>query len=467
MKLSTLTSATLTFATLSAAFVLMPHVSSVKAQDDAITGGKKAVSDKLNIASNIQGQERDVIAASMSSLAPEDRENVIMIDGDGNAHANKTWLLNQGSVGLPKGDNVYEDGTGQQFSMPEQTEKPSLSTPQSTADVDSINPKTSQPGLLNPHVYTPTPYPNSGPYRRVWSSIPSLVGPSGNLIPSDTGIGHSYEDATVYLPSRYTPRKHPGVFERVSAATTAVGGTNDTAAIYMGGWSASYNNGTAIIPYDSVDAGFTHDNGSNTSTTHTVQPVRDSWVMTVYSHSGVGPPQVQKPDGVAFAFRLLADQTVPFKFYISHDSSGGQTYFNLVATAHGQSYDINPATHHYDDLGTHTWTISVLIVEPQADAWHVDGTGVVLKRMTTIGQNGHNDPSTCSYVRNVKWTNCRIGVSGQAPNSYVTKWDYTHTGGTENYLANKVHVTDLKPDPSAPGQLDYTHETDRIQLCGR
>lgn len=447
MKLSTLT-----FAALSAAFVLMPHVSSVKAQNDAITGGKKAASDKLNIASNIQGQERDVIAASMSTLAPEDRENVIMIDEDGNAHANKSWLLNQGSIGVSEENNVYEDQMGHSFSMPQQVEKP-ISLVQTISDL----PTSVRSDLLKPKVYTPVTYPGSGYYRRVWSTVPA----------SDSVIGHSYAEATVYLPSRYVPAKHPGIFERISASTVAEAGTHDTGCVYLGGWSAGYtdanNKKFAGAP---ADAGFSHDNGSNTAnSSRTVQPARDSWVMTIYYNR----LNNQRPAKVTFAFRLLADQTVPFKFYISHDAASGDTFLNLAATAHAQSYTANSTTHQYDDLGTHTWTISVKANLPN-DAWHIDGRGVVLKRMTTIAQDNGQKPTTCSYIRNVQWTHCRIGVSDQAPNAYVEDWDYTHTGGTENYPAspsNRVRVKDLNPDPSAPGHLDYRQETDNISMCGR
>ena len=401
-----------------------------------------------------------MMASSMNTLAPEDRENVILIDGNGKAHANKAWLLAQGSTAVHIRDNQYQDSLGHRFSMPQPTEKPCASS--DTSDNTTLS-TFSKPVTGKPNVYNPGPYPGSGPYRRVWSTVPT----------TDVAAGHSYEDATVYLPSSHTPARHPGIFERVTAATVSQAGTHDTGCVYMGGWSAGYVDATGNYQaFAPVDAGFTHDNGSNAyNPTYTVQPVRDSWVMTIFYNPGGGSRNFQQAVGVNFAFRLLADQTVPFKFYISRDPNSGSTYLNLIATAHAQSYAINPTTNQYDDLGVKAWTIQVTTTQPN-NPWHVDGTGVVLKRMTSVAQDNvlanPNHAATCSYIRNVQWTHCRIGVSGQAPNTYLTDWNYAHTGGTENYPAGNrnVRVTNLNPDPAAPNHLDYRQETDNVSLCG-
>ena len=136
-------------------------------------------SPMLNISPDIQGQERAMIAPLMSSLPPEDRENVILYAQDGNIYVNKPELRAQASPLVQVQDNVYQDKTGSLFSFPDYAPKP-------TQNFAFGGPESSS-HRERPLVWSPAPYSGSGPYRQVYSKVP----------PDDYTPGYSYEDATV------------------------------------------------------------------------------------------------------------------------------------------------------------------------------------------------------------------------------------------------------------------------------
>jgi len=274
--------------------------------------------------------------------------------------------------------------------------------------------------------------------------------------------GYSYEDATIYLPSGVRKSLGPdkmraGNHNRYTAKEVYENPkTQDTAYIYMGGWSAKAtyipltSSSGASQTYFALDAGFQHDKASHGSYSG------DTWVMSVGAeHYRIANGAAER----AGAFRLIAGQSPIFAaFYVSYgvDANGGHTYLNLRSIAKAIDYSTG------NSIGSGTWTVSEEVTQPMdrngistghvVDAngnlfcpWNINGNGMVLKRMTSIAQqtkqsDGTNklqdNPTTCSYIKNAQWNNCHIGISGQpAP---VPAWDASSYGGAIDYQYNPV-----------------------------
>jgi hypothetical protein len=417
---------------------------------------------ELNIAPEIQGQERAMIAPLMDSLPPEDRQNVILYAQDGNIYVNKPELRAQASPLVQVQDNVYQDKTGSLFSIPAYTPKP-------TQDAVSNDTVPSARGE-RPNVWNPAPYGGSGPYRQVYSKVP----------PDDNTPGFSYEDATIYLPSAHRipdVMRSPGHYRYSNPEIHENPVTQDTAYIYMGGWSAKAKyiplagSSGAIQPYFALDAGFQYDKAKHGNYT-------ESWVMSV------GAEHYRTVNGAAEragAFRLVAGQSPIFAaFYVSYgvNANGGHTFLNLRAIANALDYNTGSS------LGSGTWTVSEEVTQPMdsngnstgkvVDAsgnlfcpWNINGNGMVLKRMTSIAQQIKNPsgpgniltdlPTTCSYIKNAQWNNCHIGISGQS--APVPAWDASSYGSAIDYQYN----------PAIPNVVTHTagsgyDETDFITI---
>jgi hypothetical protein len=177
--------------------------------------------------------------------------------------------------------------------------------------------------------------------------------------------GYSFVSATVFLPSK-------------TDGDISYGVDGDQAYVYTGGWGA---NGTA------VDAGFLHDYGL------------DQWSLFMRLQ-GVKQTILLSPDP-----RLVAGAPVSFSFEVT----GGQ----YVLTATGTRVDglADPA---------------VLKAAALLD-WSSEGTGQVMKRMTSIAQNV--PANNGSYLKNVRWSNAEIGVSGAGRSA----WAGAETGGHCNH----------------------------------
>lgn len=438
------------------------------------------------IDADIQGPERSVIHNAMRGLRREDRENVMLLGADGQIYANKTWLKGAASVPQRIDNNLYQDADGRQFTLPASTPKPTENT---TPDGNALPQANNGAGAAapfqtsRPNAFTGASHPTTGPYRRVYSKLPQSYNAQDHAWePDDTKPGFSYEEGYVTLPSNRVPRGRPDLHEKPSPSPTNARGTSptkDTAYIYMGGWSAGFTDtrGTfgqagAGVSYLTADGGFAHDNGTNNNLNLPHPPSRDSWYMFITalpSSNVTNPTQLSGDNGALFAngIRLFPSPTtpVPMVFYIS--SSGGRTYLNLVTRAHAMNY----ADAH--DLGTQTWTMTkdVTFLDGSGNPfspWHVDGTGVVLKRMTSIGQQG-TQLGTCSYIRGVQWTNCRIGYPAFFPffSAINFPWDKDSTGGDENYPNDNPNDSRVHPLPFNVAPHDYSAETVSIILCGR
>lgn len=101
---------------------------------------------------------------------------------------------------------------------------------------------------------------------------------------------------------------------------------------------------------------------------------------------------------VAYTTRYMAGQQVFLKYYVTSDN-------NVVIQATG--YDVN------GDKNTY-------IKRAKAEGWRVDGTNCCLKRVTTISQNGQNLHSG-SYMKNISWSNWKIGTSSTKNADWSTK----------------------------------------------
>lgn len=392
----------------------------------------------------------------MAALPKEDRQNVMLLAEDGNIYANKPWLKSVTCAPQNIGGNLYQDPAGNQFTLPDATPKPGT-------ELASAQQRLSTDGhLLNPHVFQGDPYGGTGPYRRIFSKVPTLYGPDGYRA-SDDGPGYTYEDAMVTLPSN-DPKKsltivRSDLHERSSFATT-----NDTACVYMGGWSAGYiDNANNYQPAFAADGGFQHDNGSNiNNAAH--NPKRDSWAMYLAEKSPLFQDRAyENGSNIVLAYGIRFYPTnipVPMTFFITH-LANGHTYLNLKVVAHAKREDNGQ-----DIPGNQSYVMSLDVTHTELstpqDPWHINGKGVVLKRMTTIAQNKPQNLYDCSYIYNVKWSQCRIGISGNAAS--VANWDTLNTAPPENYpvTGNKIRITNF-----TPSNPDYTQEIDAITLCGK
>ena len=135
----------------------------------------------------------------------------------------------------------------------------------------------------------------------------------------------------------------------------------DVAFIYTGGWG---------VQGGSVDAGFQY------STTF------DNWTLFV---------SAEKVGFAGFpATRFAAGQTVQLKFYIPQ---GHRIAINAVGRgANGEALN------------------QTLVVDlPQGFEWRSDGKGIILKRVTSIAQQGKNNLSG-SRLLGVRWQDLRVGL---------------------------------------------------------
>lgn len=171
-------------------------------------------------------------------------------------------------------------------------------------------------------------------------------------------------------------------------------------------------------------------------------------------YGGTQNPQIPRPStpAVMDSIRFYpTNTTIPLTFYVT--AAGGQTYLNLSTTA--RCYDNNTG----QNLGLQTIVFSY---SNPVGLWTVAGNGQVLKRMTTMAQQGDNF-KTCSHLEYVYWTDCQIGVSGNAATvkSWTTanwnKYNYPDDYSPKRYYANGLPIVRINginsidsqpPDPS-------------------
>ncbi len=408
---------------------------------------------RLNISPMIQGQERANMATLLASLPSKARENVILYAQDGNVYVNKPKLRAQASLLVQVQDNVYQDKTGSLFSYPAHTPKP---VEDKSTLIEDLTPAEDRA----PRVWIPNTFKGSGPYRQVYSKVP----------PNDSTPGFSYEDAHIYLPTHRgktigpDPMRGKGHYKYGPGEIYENPKTQDTAYVYMGGWSAT----ATFIPTTptsgnpvrttsiATDAGYQYDKSRHGN-------YKESWVMSVNPEAAIYGSGVNQAYEYAGAFRLVAGQSPFFtSFFVSSSSdSNGRLHTFLVLEA-TSAYAIDYSTGNYIGLGT--WTlakevttagfINNISLGKVVDAaknlfcpWNVNGNGMVLKRMTSIAQQDTKSdgsgnmlvdiPNTCSYIKSVQWSNCHLGIVG--PNAAagqiasLQSWNAANYGGAIDY----------------------------------
>ncbi len=134
-------------------------------------------------------------------------------------------------------------------------------------------------------------------------------------------------------------------------------GGNSTSYIYTGG-----RNGTE------VDAGFQYGK------------TNQDWA---FFNSPAG-------QGRTSGSRYKSGQTVTLKFYVTQD--------NQVAVS-------------TTGIKMNSTTVTTETLVANAPGWKLNGTGNILKRITSIGQIGGNNFNSGAYLRNVQWSSSKIGTT--------------------------------------------------------
>lgn len=148
-------------------------------------------------------------------------------------------------------------------------------------------------------------------------------------------------------------------------------GSKDTGYVYIGG-----SNGAE------VDAGFQH------------SPTQDNWSPFISVNK-------VRPDTGITNVRFKNNQEVFMKFYVTSDN-------NVELNVTGTDVDGVKRT---------------ITLTAKASGWKKSGNGNLLKRVTSIAQvNGDNFQSG-SYIKNVRWSQARIGASSTSN----ALWSGTHT----------------------------------------
>lgn len=313
------------------------------------------------IDSGIEGKDRTLMADVLSRLAPEDRENVMYVDENGKIYSNKVEIIDSTENYTSIGENQYKSKTGVTITGTGNYAKPT----DTAADDDPLGGLFSaQGGEFSTNSVTPTQGGGSGPYRRVYSND-----------------GYSWMSTYVTLPGGDNVQDNNS------------DGLQDTAFVYVGGWSSTSTG---------IDAGMQH------STVH------DDWAPTTLANSAMQPSPI----------RFKANQDIYMKFYITNP---------------------NEATLAVSGIGIDGISKTVTIVRAGVSGWNKDGIGSRLKRMTTIGQKGGESMNTGSYMKGVHWHDITIGrydSNSSAANLIYSGWGAGQTGGYHLWdNTKKTHVS--------------------------
>lgn len=350
------------------------------------------------ISPTLSAQDRATMHRIMLMVRKTDRRNVIFVDDKGRAIANQPDLLKgfDRFVSIPGGPpNNLVDAVGRHLSGPPIAQKP---TTFDGRDHD-MRPKGGAPtsATRSPRFSIPSDGGGTGPYRRVYSKP-----------------GYSYAAATIHLQCR------PGQFP---VTKTSDGTPADTGFVYLGGWG--------VTGYSAIDAGFQHSSYEDSS-------INDNYALFVAENDNPISPSIGTADNGTyneFQSRFTCNQDVNLIFYVADPG-----YVTAVSSGNVVGG------------GTQTVTAVLLVRDGTAvNDWPQDGggsNGVVLKRMSTIGQS---DPTVGGPSENLvsgsyfgyypavtggdaqpflHWYNTSIGHNAGAD---AVQWDSTTNGGAQNY----------------------------------
>ncbi|MBJ9993252.1 hypothetical protein [Paenibacillus sp. S28] len=337
-----------------AAVVLTVPMSSVNAENDAMTGNsivqEQAVTDVGYIDPKLPEKDKQILKEVMKNLDKEDRENVFFIDEtDGFFTSNRQDRLNE--YKLKYKDLVSEDGKLKKKPNYKDIVQDKSELTCETSDESAFTTF----GLGYSHPSTACASANSGPYRKVLS-VP----------------GKSRITANVYLPVKGTEIYMNPKDKTVGGVTKKTG---DAADMYLGALNTI---GTKVYQ---VDAGlqFNWGDGKAPET-----PTEETWGMISLGMGSVisGSPANFKMGTTAF-----------MKFYIPQSNQA-------ALSVSGTAKDGTPLSQ------TIVWNVD------SEKGFTTYGTAMQVKRITSIAQTtGYEDLTTGSYVYNAQWNDVKVGTA--------------------------------------------------------
>ncbi|KOY17049.1 YrpD family protein [Paenibacillus xylanivorans] len=233
-----------------------------------------------------------------------------------------------------------------------------------------------------------------------------LVGPG---IPTDAFSVPPVSDNTLISPTAESPSPigGSGPYRRVfsnngynwlSTYVTIPGApyvtgkvTTDTPYVYLGGWGSNGNG---------IDAGLQYSTAF------------DNWAPTTLANGSMVPSNT----------RYRSGQDIYMKFYVTNP---------------------NECTLAVSGITTSGDQLTTTIVRSGVSGWDKSGTGMRVKRMTTIGQKPEN-MNTGSYIKNVRWHDITLGYYSGS-NLIYSSWGSGQTGGYHSVPADKVSVNYISP----------------------
>ena len=225
---------------------------------------------------NVSGKERQILIEVMDSLDPEDRENVVYFDENGDIYANRPELKEVWEDATQTGDPVFDSTTSDSFIDSEDG-----------AATQSMNSQNSLDATMAAPAYTCGN--DGGAYRRSWSKP-----------------GYSWYAGKVYLPSASEIKDG-----------TAAGGNGQSVYIQTGGH--------ALNGASEVDAGFLH------GTTY------GDWapVLTVANQGKKFGARLAEGQTIYFKFYVPRDNEVAFFIQGKKKGSNTVTTETIIHAARG------------------------------------------------------------------------------------------------------------------------------------
>ncbi|WP_339303194.1 hypothetical protein [Paenibacillus sp. FSL R5-0519] len=168
--------------------------------------------------------------------------------------------------------------------------------------------------------------------------------------------------------------------------------STDVPYVYLGGWGSNGNG---------IDAGLQYSTAF------------DNWAPTTLANGLMVP---------APNTRYRSNQDIYMKFYVTN---------------------LNECTLAVSGITTTGEQLTTTIVRGGISGWDKSGTGMRVKRMTTIGQK-IEDMTTGSSIKNVRWHDITVGYYSGS-NLIYSSWGSGQTGGYHSVPSNKVSVNYVSP----------------------
>ncbi|WP_440118274.1 hypothetical protein [Paenibacillus sp. QZ-Y1] len=167
--------------------------------------------------------------------------------------------------------------------------------------------------------------------------------------------------------------------------------STDTPYVYLGGWGSNGNG---------IDAGLQYSTAF------------DNWSPTTLANGAMVPSNT----------RYRSGQDIYMKFYVTNP---------------------NECTLAVSGITTSGEQLTTTIVRSGVSGWDKSGTGMRVKRMTTIGQKPEN-MNTGSTIKNVRWHDITVGYYSGS-NLIYNSWGSGQTGGYHSVPSSKVSVNYISP----------------------